>query len=253
MRDRLAPGGEAAPRPIDRLDPRTRIVAALAGVIAAVTIADPRLLLAAIATTAGASFFAGVEPRDLGRRLAHVEGFLAVLLVTTPFAVAGEPAFALGPFVASWAGLERVLVIAGRVGLAATIVFTLLGGLEPVRFGHGLARLGVPERLVHVFLFTVRFVDVLRGEAVRLRDALRARGFRPGASRHTLATYGDFAGMLLVRAFERAARVDEAMRCRGFAGRLMLVTGERFGVADAVFAVGWAGLLGLGFWAERLT
>ena len=253
MRDRLAPGGEVAPRPIDRLDPRARIVAALAGVIVAVTLGDPRLLFAGIALVAIGGFFTGVGPADLARRLAHVEGFLAVLLVTTPFAVAGDPAFSIGPLVASWAGLERALVLLARVGLAAAIVFTLVGGLEPVRFGHGLARLGLPERLVHVLLFAVRFVDLLRGEAARLRDALRARAFRPGASRHALATYGDFAGMLLVRAFERAERVDEAMRCRGFAGRLMLVREERFGAVDAVFAVGWAGLLALALGLERLS
>ena len=47
---------------------------------------------------------------------------------------------------------------------------------------------------------------------------MRARGFRPRTSRHTWRSYGNLMGMLLVRALERAQRVEEAMLCRGYNG-----------------------------------
>lgn len=66
---------------------------------------------------------------------------------------------------------------------------------------------------------------------------LGARAFVRRTSRHTLRTLGHFAGRMLVRSLERAERVDEAMRCRGFAGRFALVVGETFSRLDLGFVV----------------
>ena len=79
--------------------------------------------------------------------------------------------------------------------------------------------LHVPEPIVRLFALTVRYLALIRDEARRLNDAMRARGFRPGSNRHTWRSYGNLIGMLLVRALHRAQRVEEAMLCRGFSGR----------------------------------
>ncbi len=243
MRDPLAPRADHPPSPLDRLDPRTRILAAGAAVVVTVTLRDPVVLAGALAATVLMSTLAGVGLRDLLERLAHVEGFLIVLVLLLPLTVPGDTAFALGPLPLSRPGLDRALLVLLRVNLAAVTIFVLLAGLEPARLGHGLARLGAPEKLVHVFLFAVRWVDQLREETARLRDALRARAFVSGTSRHTLRTWGNFAGTLLVRSFERAERVDEAMRCRGFAGRFLLVDDAGFGPADRLFGLLLAAVL----------
>jgi cobalt/nickel transport system permease protein len=60
---------------------------------------------------------------------------------------------------------------------------------------------------------------VLADELRRLRIALRVRGYRNRASRHSYRTAGHVAGTLLVRGYERAERVGQAMRCRGFDGQ----------------------------------
>jgi cobalt/nickel transport system permease protein len=98
-----------------------------------------------------------------------------------------------------------------------------------------MARLGVPVKLVHLFLFTVRYAAVFRTETGRLLEAMRARAFVLRSSRHSWRTLGNLTGMMLVRSVERAERVEEAMRCRGFSGRLPLVATETFAPADVVF------------------
>ncbi len=158
----------------------------------------------------------------------------------------------IGPIELSRPGLDRAILILLRVNLAATAILILVAGLEPVRLGHALARMGVPEKLVHVLLFTARWVALVREEARRLHDALRARAFRATTSRHGLSTLGHFVGQLLVRAFERAERVDEAMRCRAFAGRFALVAEERVSAYDAIFAAGLAFGLALAILVDRL-
>ncbi len=102
-------------------------------------------------------------------------------------------------------------------------MLALLGTLEPARLGHALARLGVPERLAHLLLLTVRQIQLVGDEYARLRQAMRARAFVPRSNRHTWHSFGWLMGMLLVRSLARSRRVLDAMRCRGFDGRLRLL------------------------------
>ena len=249
LRDRPA---DARPL-LDRLDARVRIVATLATVVAILAVRSPLILAGALAMAIGAAFAVGIGTRDLRARLIHVEGFLVVLVVMLPLTVPGPTWVSLGPVALSEPGIARAMAIVLRVNLAGLAILILLAGLEPVRLGHALARLGMPEKLVHLLLFTTRWVALVRDEATRLHDAMRARAFRATTSRHGARMLGHFVGQLLVRAFERGERVDEAMRCRAFGGRFALVVEERLGRHDAVFAVGLA--LGLLFpiLLDRLT
>ena len=238
---------------LDRLDARVRIGAALAIVVAVLALRSLPLLVALVPVAAGLALLGGVRPGELAHRLKHVEGFLLVLVLLLPLTVPGEAVASLGPLAISGAGLRRALEVLARVNLAAITVTTLIGGLEPVRLGHGLAALGMPEKLVHLLLFAARWVALVREEAGRLADALRARAFRAAPTRHGLATLAAFVGQLLVRAYERAERVDEAMRCRAFSGRFALVVETRIARADRLFAALTGLALVLLLAADRLT
>jgi cobalt/nickel transport system permease protein len=253
MSDTVFCGCETEARPLlDRLDARVRVVATLATVIALLTIRSPVVLAALLPITVLAALSTGLTTRDLAARLVHVEGFLIVLAIMLPLTVPGPTWAALGPIELSCPGLDRAILILLRVNLAALAILILVAGLEPVRLGHALARMGVPAKLVHILLFTARWVALVRDEARRLHDAMRARAFRATTSRHGLATLAHFVGQLLVRAFERAERVDEAMRCRAFAGRFALVAEERVSAYDAVFAAGLALGLAVAVLVDRL-
>jgi cobalt/nickel transport system permease protein len=97
--------------------------------------------------------------------------------------------------------------------------------------------LRVPGLVVQLTLLTYRYVHVVADELVRLRVALRARGFRSRADGHTYRTLGNVTGTLLVRSHERAERVGHAMRCRGFDGRFRSLTEFRTAAADVAFFV----------------
>lgn len=226
---------------VGRLDPRSRLAAAVAILVTVVALDGLPALLAALAGAIGLVALARLPIHDLRHRLLHVEGFMAVLLVLLPFTTPGHPLWTAGPLSLSQEGLRHALVVALKVNIAVLTIFALLAALEPVRLGHAAARLGVPLKLVHLFLFVVRYVALLRGEAGRLLEAMRARAFVPAASRHCWRSLGNLAGMMLVRALERAERVDEAMRCRGFSGRFPLVGEDTAHRGDLVFA----GLTGL--------
>ena len=43
----------------------------------------------------------------------------------------------------------------------------------------------LPEALVQIFVLTARYLGLIRAEAGRLQEAMRARGFAPGSNRHS--------------------------------------------------------------------
>ena len=72
------------------------------------------------------------------------------------------------------------------------MLMALVGTMESTTLCHALYRLRTPESLVHLLMFTVRYIDVLHQEYLRLRTAMKARGFRPQNSRHRNNIKGKF-------------------------------------------------------------
>ena len=195
---------------IARADPRIRVVSALLAVAAVSQLRTLPVSAAAFALAILLVILAGAD-RRLWRRMLHVEGFMLLLFVTLPFTMQGPVVATLGPLAASSTGIERAALIALKVS-------ALIGDIDPARLGATLHALRVPERFNRLFVMTARYVSLIRDEARRLSESMRARGFRPGSNRHTWRSYGHLVGMVLVRALDRAERVEEAMLCRGYAG-----------------------------------
>jgi cobalt/nickel transport system permease protein len=76
----------------------------------------------------------------------------------------------------------------------------------------------LPDKLCHLLLFTYRYLYVFELEFQRLVQAMKIRGFQPRTELQTYRSYAYLAGMLLVRSFDRAENVYQAMLCRGFHG-----------------------------------
>lgn len=204
--------------PVHRCSPATRILAATAFATATALATRGPALLAALALALIAAEAARLPRRALCRRLAGVNVFFAACATVLPFSVAGEPLFAVGGAAFSREGLELAAAVAAR-GNAVVLAFTaLVSTLDPAELARGLCELRLPKKLALLLLFCARYVEVLHREAMRLERTLRLRCFRPSPALHACRTYGNYAGMLLVNAFERSGRIAAAMRCRGFTG-----------------------------------
>ncbi|WP_417681437.1 cobalt ECF transporter T component CbiQ [Roseibium sp.] len=222
-------------------DLRLRLVAAFVIVAALSQLHDLATAAIALAGVGLIAFATGVE-RSLWRRLLHVESFVLLLFLTLPFTVPGNPVLTLGPLSASGEGVARAALIACKVSTSVLVLMTVLGSVEPTRLGAALHDLHVPETIVKLFVMTVRYLSLIRGEARRLHEAMRARAFRAGSNRHTWRSYGYLIGMLLVRALERAQRVEEAMLCRGYSGRFPHAALPAPGIRDWAAFAGLSGL-----------
>jgi cobalt/nickel transport system permease protein len=223
------------------IDPRLRIVSACLFGVTVVALSSLPALILALALSLGLLRLSRLPVRQTLRRMAMMDGFIFFMLALLPFTVPGDAIFTLWGMTASWQGLLN----AAEIGLTANAVIlalmTLVGTLEPVTLGHALHRLRCPETLVHLLLFTIRYIEVLREEYLRLRAAMKVRGFRPGTNWHTYRSFGYLVGMMLVRAIERSERILDAMKCRGFSGRIVLLQDFALARRDYVFAALCAG------------
>jgi cobalt/nickel transport system permease protein len=225
--------------PLRRLDPRWKLAALLLGtalVVAVRTLPPAGLALAAALVLAAV---ARLPWRWYLRRVAAVGLFVGLFTLPLPFLLSGPgPAWELGPVAVSGHGLRLALLVAGKALTVLTLMLVLLTSApleETLKAAHALR---VPGLLVQLAVLTYRYVFVLAGELGRLRVALRVRGYRNRADRHSYRTVGHVAGALLVRGYERAERVGQAMRCRGFAGRFHALAEFRTTAADvAAFLV----------------
>lgn len=215
-------------------DPRTRVITAALFALVIVNLTQLLLLAAALAIALGTAMAAGLRPLILLKRMAALEAFMLALLSMLPFTTPGTPLFELGILTASQEGLRLALAIMLKANTVMLVLLALVGTLEPVVLGHALARLRVPSKLVHLFLLTVRYIDVLHEEYQSLRRAMHARAFAPRSNFHTWRSFGNLLGMLLVRSLERSQRVMAAMKCRGFDGRFYLLNEQHWRCQDSL-------------------
>ena len=210
---------------MSRIDARLRVAGAVIFACAAAPVENPWAAGFALGVSLALLALAWLPPRLWLRRLIPLNLMLLTLFILLP----------LGGGTATLA-----LLIALKANAIMLTLTALLSTLEAVELGHALQQLHCPAKLVHLLLFTVRYLDVLHREYERLRNAMRARAFQPRLDRHTLRTYGYLVGMLLVRAFERAERIEQAMRCRGFRGRYPAVATRRLNLADGLYSAAFA-------------
>lgn len=223
---------------INPLDPRMRVVmAAMFGIVTVALSSIPALLMA-LAVSVSLLAMSRLPWRQTLRRMAMMDGFILFMLVLLPFSMPGDPILSVWGIEASWQGLWKAIEIALTANAAILALMVLVGSMEPVTLGHALHRLRCPETLITLMMFTIRYIEVLREEYLRLRAAMKVRGFRPGTNWHTYRSFGYLVGMMLVRAIERSERILGAMKCRGFSGRMLLLQDFALARRDIAFALG---------------
>jgi cobalt/nickel transport system permease protein len=154
-------------------------------------------------------------------------------LLVLPFTLDG-PGWAVGPVRVSERGLVAGLAVFCRC-LAIGCLALVLIGTAPLHHTLTAAnRLKVPGLIVLIAGLAYRYAFLLADEFRRIRVALRTRGFRMRADGHGYRTLGHATGAILVRGADRAERVADAMRCRGFDGQFHTTTTFRSTFGDII-------------------
>ena len=153
----------------------------------------------------------------LARRMV-VEVPFVVFAVLIPFVATGPRVDVLGLSVsepgllAAWGLLAK-----GTLGVLASL--TLAATTEPTDVLAGLRRLRMPDLIVQIMGFMIRYLDVVTAELGRMLTGMRSRGCDPRSPRHW-PLLARSLGALFVRSYERGERVHLAMLSRGYDGSL---------------------------------
>jgi len=225
--------------PAHRLDPRAKLLATLAFVVAVVSF--PKYEVSALAPFV---FFplllaaAGNVPlRLIARRVAIVSPFAIMIGLFNPL-IDRAPGIVVGPVEISAGWLSFASILA-RFALTMSAVLVLTATTSFPALCQGLTALRVPRAFVVQLLFLYRYLFLLAEESGRLRRARDLRGL--GARGRTLRVAAAALGVLFMRTLDRAERIYQAMAARGFDGTVRQLRTLRFRGADALFLAGVAG------------
>ena len=205
--------------PVHRAPAHLKIVALVAFMLTVV--ATPRewypLFAGYLAVLLVVVAVSGVPFGYLAKRMV-VEVPFVLFALLVPFIAHGPTTEVLGLTV-SEPGLLAAsgLLAKGTLGVLASL--TLAATTEPVAILAGLRRLRMPDLVVQIMGFMIRYLDVVTAEMGRMLVGMRSRGCDPRSPRHWPALARSL-GALFIRSYERGERVHLAMLSRGYTGVL---------------------------------
>lgn len=181
--------------------------------------------------------FSRLNLRFVFWRLVLVNSFIAFLWITLPLTYPGDALYALGPVTLSKQGVALAALISIKANAIILFFITLLATSTVVDLGHGLESLRMPKKLCLLLLFSYRYIFVVNQEYHRLLRAAKLRCFKPRTNLHTYRTYAYLFGMTLVKSWNRAERVGQAMMLRGFHGQFYSLEEKTVTKVDFIFLI----------------
>jgi len=222
---------------IHRLDPRGKIiVAGLFAVLVAVAKSMPAAL-AGLVLALLCLALARLPLKKVIVRLLVVNSFIFFLWFVLPLTYPGDAVLTFGPLSASRQGLTFTALITLKSNAIVIALMALVATVPVVTLGQAMHDMRFPDKLCHLLLFTYRYLYVFEQEFHRLVQAMKIRGFQPRTNLHTYRSYAYLAAMLLVRSYDRADRVFQAMLCRGFHGIFYSLRTFSWHRRDGIFVV----------------
>jgi cobalt/nickel transport system permease protein len=241
---------------IHRLDPRVKLVLALAFIL--VTSLTPLgvwpiyVLLLSIVVSVEILSELGVG-YVLRRSMLAVPFMLAALPVI--FSTQGTPLFTVplgfGELVGTQEGLSRFASIAFKSWISVQMAIVLASTTAFPDLLMAMRAIKIPKLLVAIFGLMWRYLFVMADEAPRLMRAREARsghidrpGVKPGGSLAWRGRVtGGMAGNLFLRSFDRADRIYDAMKARGYDGEVRTLAAPAVPTAQWVVLFGGLALL----------
>ncbi len=222
---------------IHRCDPRVKVLIALIFISIFATTQHLLVLSIGFSFALGMVWLARLPKIFILQRLLTLNLFNLLLFLILPFTVTGTPQFQVGNLIGSDTGLQQAIEITLKTNTILLWLTVLLSTIDNITLAHVLRYFYVPDKLILLLLFTLRYIEVLYQEYLRLRQAMKIRAFVPRANRHTYRCFAYLIGMLLVKSLDRSERIMAAMKCRGFRGKFYLYHHFNLNLADIGFGI----------------
>jgi len=227
---------------VHRLDPRTKLLACLAFIVAVV------LTPAGNWKIFGFYFVLVVVLILLSRlpliyvlkRSLVIFPFVLMVAIFIPFFKQGQVAgsYNIGAWQISvtYDGLFILANLIIKSWLSILSLILLSSSTKLADLLEGLKRLGVPHIFVMIISFMYRYIFVLADQVMRMKQAHDSRYFG-GNYWHEFKILGNIIGTLFLRSYERGERVYLAMLARGYNGEVHAIKRLHYRPVDAYFGI----------------
>ena len=230
---------------IHRLDPRTKLLASLAFIVAVLLTPASNWPIFTIyfCIIAVMLVLSKLPPLYVLKRSLVIFPFVLLIAVFIPFfkegQVAGSYNIWLWQISITYNGLLILANVMVKSWLCILALILLSSTTKLDDLLKGLRHLGIPQVMILILSFMYRYIFVLVDEVMRLQQARDSRNF--GGSRlHHLKTIGNMVGTLFIRSYERGERIYAAMLARGFDGQVRTLHKLSFRQADAYFSAAFS-------------
>ena len=136
--------------------------------------------------------------------------FIALMWATLSWKI-GENGIEL-----NFQGIELAEKLSLRTHLLLISLWLFLWNINDAVLVQAIGKLPLPEKLIQLFVLTVRYIALLGELRQKMDISIRARGFRPGLNRRTLYVTAQSVALLLIHAMLKAETAQMALKCRGF-------------------------------------
>ncbi|WP_421656296.1 cobalt ECF transporter T component CbiQ [Leptothermofonsia sp. ETS-13] len=209
--------------PIHRWLPNPKLISFGALVFAFAAVQDLRLVPAMLLVTGGLYATSGLPISFLLNRFRYPGFFLLGIILLLPF-VSGETViWQWGILALRQEGCIAVLLITARFFSILTLGLILLSTTPFATLVRAMRSLGLPPVLADMTLLSYRYLYDIADNLTVMQTAMRLRGFSNRNRRgllspnsQTLKQLAALAGSLLIRSYEQAEQVYQAMQLRGY-------------------------------------
>jgi cobalt/nickel transport system permease protein len=229
--------------PLHKLDARVKLICAITSIFCIVFLTHWYLPLLFFVVNFGLVLYSKASLKVYVKRLLMPISLIAFISIIMPFTY-GSTIIARFPLIGIpiyQQGIYFGILVFTRC-ISAVSVLNLLILVTPITtVMDSLAWFHVPSVIIDTMLLMFRYIGILSEESTRM---YRAQASRCGHSSSVsyfrkIANYGNIAGSLLVRAFDRSVKVGNAMVSRGYTGKYNLFTSEKKAIPK------WDALVGL--------
>jgi cobalt/nickel transport system permease protein len=225
---------------ISRVDPRVKLVTALALLVMVISSHGIGFSVLVAILCLGLCLSIGVSAKTLALRFSEPLFIAATILILKLLFSGAVPLFSLHvagfELVGHRDGLLEGVRVASRIVAGASLLAVVGFSTPFTELMAALSWLRVPQVLIEVALFAWRYLFLLLEDAHVVYNAQKNRlgyvGYRRG-----LRSFGTLAGVLVIKAFDNSQSITTAMTQRGYDGQMPLLLHKPLQAAEVISAI----------------
>ncbi|MDP2719819.1 MAG: cobalt ECF transporter T component CbiQ [Dehalococcoidia bacterium] len=213
------PGENSSSFLLKKIDSRAKVIAAIISlyfILSSPYIMTPLLIGVVFFITLQLSTQKGSSP---WKRLI-IPLYMAALAVITQFFWTGQTVLlSLGPLAVKSEGLKQGILIGTRIIAGNLVVLTLATLTNPADLLAAARWFRMPTIIIEITSLVYRYIFLIQEEALAMKEAQKIRlGYFNWHK--TIDSTVSLITMVIIRTYDRATRVNEAMTTRGYTGNL---------------------------------